>query len=542
MKPTCFQNTNTGTALIKSPTCGFRHAIEKQLILMKNRCLICCFFLLFSLLANNLIAQSVFNDTVFFSSSSIVVSDLLDTIHSRTGINFSYDPTRVPVSDKVAVHFSGQTVNEVLSQIFHDIPVGFVARGRQIAIFRRNVPAGEITKNPMYIEIRGKVTDGKSRRPVPFASAVLSGTNTGTITNEEGVFSLKIPSEYLDSALTVSCVGYESISLPSAILANGEKEVQLNPVRISIREVVVRPTDPTNLITLAVKSVPERFLGIPVYLTGYFREITWKDDKCIALSESVTRIYKSSYSNVWDNDQIKLLKGRKQENSYETERISYRVEGGLFNSLLLDIAKNPASFLQEDYFPYYTYTFEGFTRSGDRDLYVISFDQKPGVQDALYAGKIFIDVASLSIEEARFGLSETGIKYARSLLIKKSPAGYNVRPVRTYYTVRYKDVRGGRVLASVHTELDVRARARRAFFNSLYRTTSDLVITGMDTSGVKRFRGNEISKVSDIHINQIKDYDPSFWEGFNTIEPEIRLDEAVARLQQKIRNQIPLNP
>ena len=394
----------------------------------------------------------------------------------------------------------------------------------------------------MYIEIRGKVMDRKSKKPIPFASAALSGINTGTITNEEGVFSLKIPSEYLDSVLTISCIGYESISLPSINLAIGENVVPLNPIRINIREIIVRPTDPINLITLAVQSVPEHFLNFPVYLTGYFREITWKDAQCIALSESVTRIYKASYSNVWDNDQIKLLKGRKQENSYETERISYRVEGGLFNSLLLDIAKNPAYFLQEDYFPYYTFTFEGFTRSGNRDLYVISFDQKPGVKDALYSGTIYIDVPSLAIEEARFGLSEIGIKYARSLLIKKSPAGYNVRPVRAFYTVRYKDVNQGRILASVHTELEVRAKARRALFNSLYRTTSDLVITGIDTSGVKRFKGNEISKVSDIHINQIKDYDPSFWEGFNTIEPEIRLDEAIVILQQKIQNQIPLNP
>lgn len=509
---------------------------------MINRCLICCFLLLFSVPANKMIAQSVFDDTLSFSSESIIISDLLDSIHSRTGINFSYDPTRVPVSEKIAVNFRGQTVNKVLRQIFNDVSVGFVARRRQIAIFRRNVSVNEKVENLMYLEIGGKVVDKKTKRPIPFASAVLSGTNSGTITNEEGVFTLKIPADYIDSILTISCIGYESISLPSGHLAPGDNEVMLNPVRFSIREVVVRPTDPTNLITLAVKKVPERFLNMPVYLTGYFREITWKDEKCIALSESVTRIYKSSYSNIWDNDQIKLLKGRKQENSYETERISYRVEGGLFNSLMLDIAKNTSSFLQEDYFPYYTYAFEGYARSGDRDLYVISFDQKPGVQDALYSGKIFIDVATLAIEEARFGLSETGIKYARSLLVKKSPAGYNVRPVRAFYIVRYKDVQGGRVLASVHTELDVRARAKRAFFNSLYRTTSDLVITGMDTSGVKRFKGNEVSKVSDIHINQIKDYDPDFWEDFNTIEPETKLDEAVVKLQQKIRNQVLLSP
>ena len=509
---------------------------------MKNRYLICYILLMVSLPAKDLIAQSVIDDTVFFTSSSITVADLLDTIHARTGINFSYDPTRVPVTEKIAVHFTGQSVEKVLHQIFQNIPVGFIVRGRQIAIFRRNVSSDEITENPLFIEIRVMVMDRKSGRPVPFASIVLSATNIGTITNEDGVFTLKIPAGSLDSMLTVSCIGYESLSLSADCLVTGEKEILLNPVHISIREVIVRPTDPTHLLLQAVKAVPERFIGIPVYLTGYFRELTWKDGKCIALSESVTRIYKSSYSNVWDNDQIKLLKGRKQENSYETERISYRVEGGLFNSLQLDLAKNPATFLQEDYFPDYTYTFEGFARSGDRDLYVISFDQKPGIQDALFSGKIYIDVASLAIEEARFGLSETGIKYARSLLVKKSPAGYNVRPVRTFYTVRYKDVQGGRILASVHTELDVRAKARRALFNSLYRTTSDLVITGMDTSGVKRFRGNEISKVSDIHINQIKDYDPSFWEGFNTIEPEIRLDEAIARLQQKIRNQIPLNP
>ncbi len=328
--------------------------------------------------------------------------------------------------------------------------LGFIVRGRQIAFFAGLFLLMKFGKTLCYRN-QGMVMDRKSGAARSLCILCAVSENIGTITNEDGVFTLKIPAGSLDSLLTVSCIGYESLSLSADCLVTGEKEILLNPVRISIREVIVRPTDPPHLLLQAVKAVPERFMGIPVYLTGYFRELTWKDGKCIALSESVTRIYKSSYSNVWDNDQIKLLKGRKQENSYETERISYRVEGGLFNSLQLDLAKNPATFLQEDYFPDYTYTFEGFARSGDRDLYVISFDQKPGVQDALFSGKIYIDVASLAIEEARFGLSETGIKYARSLLVKKSPAGYNVRPVRTFYTVRYKDVQGGRILASVHT-------------------------------------------------------------------------------------------
>ncbi|HQK38177.1 MAG TPA: STN and carboxypeptidase regulatory-like domain-containing protein, partial [Bacteroidales bacterium] len=257
---------------------------------MKNRYLICYILLMVSLPAKDLIAQSVIDDTVFFTSSSITVADLLDTIHARTGINFSYDPTRVPVTEKIAVHFTGQSVEKVLHQIFQNIPVGFIVRGRQIAIFRRNVSSDEITENPVFIEIRGMVMDRKSGRPVPFASIVLSATNIRTITNEDGVFTLKIPAGSLDSMLTVSCIGYESLSLSADCLITGEKEILLNPVHISIREVIVRPTDPPHLLLQAVKAVPERFMGIPVYLTGYFRELTWKDGKCIALSESVTRI------------------------------------------------------------------------------------------------------------------------------------------------------------------------------------------------------------------------------------------------------------
>ncbi|MGC1515534.1 MAG: SusC/RagA family TonB-linked outer membrane protein, partial [Maribacter sp.] len=58
--------------------------------------------------------------------------------------------------------------------------------------------------------ITGTVTDAEGI-PIPYVNIALSGTNRGTITNENGAFSLTVPS--LSGSLTFSVIGYTSKSV-----------------------------------------------------------------------------------------------------------------------------------------------------------------------------------------------------------------------------------------------------------------------------------------------------------------------------------------
>lgn len=81
--------------------------------------------------------------------------------------------------------------------------------------------------------ISGQVIDMKDGSPVPFATIRVSGTTTGTQTDANGQYNLRLPSGA--SQLEVSSVGYEL----TRVAASGAALIRLNPATQNLSEVVV---------------------------------------------------------------------------------------------------------------------------------------------------------------------------------------------------------------------------------------------------------------------------------------------------------------
>ena len=64
------------------------------------------------------------------------------------------------------------------------------------------------TTTTKYIDLKGKVVDAKSGDGISSAQLMIEGSNISTVTNSEGEFILKIPSDLLNSRITVSFLGY----------------------------------------------------------------------------------------------------------------------------------------------------------------------------------------------------------------------------------------------------------------------------------------------------------------------------------------------
>lgn len=84
-------------------------------------------------------------------------------------------------------------------------------------------------------EVTGKVLDGNSGEPLPGVNVTIKGTTTGTITNLDGVFELKLDDP--NAILSLSYVGY----LTETIELNGQTsiDVQLMPDLMKLEQVVV---------------------------------------------------------------------------------------------------------------------------------------------------------------------------------------------------------------------------------------------------------------------------------------------------------------
>jgi hypothetical protein len=70
------------------------------------------------------------------------------------------------------------------------------------------------------VKIAGKVIDAQSKDVVLYATVYLPNQNTGTITNEEGDFSIYISDSSKNQYLKFSCIGYQSKSLSITQILN----------------------------------------------------------------------------------------------------------------------------------------------------------------------------------------------------------------------------------------------------------------------------------------------------------------------------------
>ena len=80
----------------------------------------------------------------------------------------------------------------------------------------------------------GRILDAESSEAIPFATVALEA-NRGTITNEEGYFSLEV-SALKDRVVQVSCMGYETLKIDLGTLGD-PAVIRLRPAPINLNEV-----------------------------------------------------------------------------------------------------------------------------------------------------------------------------------------------------------------------------------------------------------------------------------------------------------------
>ena len=83
-----------------------------------------------------------------------------------------------------------------------------------------------------FAQISGKVTDGETNDPLPGATVIVKGTQTGAITGFDGTFTLKVSEGEI---LVVTFVGYE----PQEIAASNNMAIAMVPVANVLGEIVI---------------------------------------------------------------------------------------------------------------------------------------------------------------------------------------------------------------------------------------------------------------------------------------------------------------
>jgi hypothetical protein len=129
-----------------------------------------------------------------------------------------------------------------------------------------------ITDSSSFKQFKGSILDSKTRNELIFASITVSGTSISTISNSEGNFSIKIPTEKQNSSLIISFLGYNNKVVPIKELKPEKNVLYLEPSNTMLEEVVVNVRDAKNIFLGVLSSRLQNYGNEPIQMTGFYRE------------------------------------------------------------------------------------------------------------------------------------------------------------------------------------------------------------------------------------------------------------------------------
>jgi hypothetical protein len=395
--------------------------------------------------------------------------------------------------------------------------------------------AGERKKSDQqpYLTIKGKVIDSETGAPLVFASVAVTDANVAIVTNIDGEFTLKIGESLLSKNIEVSFIGYKNKVVPIATLRDkGYKNViSLESAPIPIKEIIVKPVDPYDIVTKAITRINKNFESVPNLMTAFYRETIRKNRTYVSIGEAVVEIMKAPYAN-----DLRYDNARKSSDVEKMDTVLFKLQGGPLSSLNLDLAKNTEDILTVDAMKYYNYSLTTVIEINGKPHYVIDFIQKPSVDVPLFMGSFYIEMDSYALTEAEFGFNLSDKAAAQSIFIRKKPLGMEVTPEVATYRTKYREQDGKWYFEYSRAEVKFKVDWKKKLFNTYYTTMAEIAITDRTAEEVIKFAGKEKLRYSDVFSDKVSAFaDPDFWGEYNVIEPDQSIESAIRKLSKKLK-------
>ncbi|MCK4749216.1 MAG: carboxypeptidase-like regulatory domain-containing protein, partial [Bacteroidales bacterium] len=367
---------------------------------------------------------------ITISSKNRSINQVLDEITLQSGYYFTYNAALISGSKKVRFNVSDLPLHVALDSLLGDDRFAYRIIQRNIVIYQKNVnPPAPIIEEIDRSFIKGEILDTRTGKPLPYATLALFGTSLGSITNQNGEFSFKIPGDLPDPMVVVSYMGYKSMFIPVTYPIEDELVIRLEKETIPLQEVIIRFADPAILLTEALARIRVNYLDDHSTMTAFYRESVKRNEHFLMYSEAVLDVAKGPYSPQTASDQVRIRKGRKITDVTTEDTVMIKLRSGINTSLSLDVVKSPPDFLESDYLERYDLEFTDMMTYGDRLVYVISFQQKRHITEVLFRGQIYLDHETLAILAADFEFNPELIHKEPGLfLVSRSPR-INIRPL-----------------------------------------------------------------------------------------------------------------
>ena len=398
------------------------------------------------------------------------------------------------------------------------------------------VLASDVEPAVEFIEYKAKVIDKVTGKALPFSNIILQGTNITTITNTEGEFSLKVPTSIKNPKISIRYMGYKNRLISLAELSTLGDKIELQPITLELPEISVISKDAVALVEAMMNKIEENYSISEMLMTAFYRETIKKNKSYASLSEAVVDIYKQSYINHYKTDLVKLYKARKQTDYNKVDTLIFKLMGGPFNCLYLDVMKNPVLIFTDNMMENYEFSFDRSTRMDNRLIYIVDFKQNKDYPEPLYFGKLYIDAQSLALKTAIFSLNIENREASTNMFVIKKPFNARVYPVQADYRIDYTENDGKWYYSYSRVDLGLRINWKRKIFNTTYYASVEMAVTDRkEITDEKSIRYKERMKPSVIISDESNGFsEPDFWGEYNVIEPERSIESVIKKIQKNL--------
>lgn len=180
-----------------------------------------------------------YSQQLTINEKDIAVTRLLQIIEEKTDYHFLYD--KLELKNVVIKHVSvnNASVEFILNECFKDLPLSYKIVRKTILVKRSaKIPVvaapAQTAAQQLNETVAGLVTDAKGT-PLPKVSVVQKGSNNGTATDSDGIFSITVPNK--TSVLVFSSIGYETQEI--TVGNQTYIKVTLNILADSLTDIVV---------------------------------------------------------------------------------------------------------------------------------------------------------------------------------------------------------------------------------------------------------------------------------------------------------------
>ncbi len=389
-----------------------------------------------------------------------------------------------------------------------------------------------IAQSNATIRISGLVLDSTTSAPQPLQGVHIrseGNSYVASVSNEDGSFVLIVPKDA--DSLLLSHLGYRTkkIATPKS---DSHLEIHLMPAPFRLSAITVKPRNPVEIVKRAIRAIP---LNHPHQAFGshcFYREIIRDSSDDLSIAEAVFRRSIFPGESEKERLQLKLIQGRASENVKATRLFEDFHPGGGPNHITgLEMALAPPSFLQEKYLDQYQYELEDLTTFNNRSVFIIRFDQKPGLKESLRKGRLYVDTETSAIIRYQSSLSPRGLPFIQHLtgsdkLMAKLLKIEFIRK-RHDLSASFQSVQGRWHLQHAKQEWEVAYRQPKKGLDLQFAVQSEFAVTNFDTMVPVSIPKTERWHRNQLIINLPTSYNEDFWGSNNRIEASRGVNEVI---------------